>query len=184
MEIEGKSLEKYVDLTVKRKAPDLNFPMRAYVIDKSVAPCSLIILGVTGNLTIRKLATSLYNLYLSEAFPKSFMVLGSARSAMTCDQFRGRMNQALKLVDLDKWKGFASHLSCHAVDLSFFQSFRDFADTLKDLDGNHATEADRIYYLAMPSSACSDVNAMLGQAGLSREHMEVRYNVQNNPFPN
>lgn len=172
MEIDGKSLDEYVDLTVKGKAPDLKIPRRSCVAAKSVDPCSLVVFGATGDLTMRKLAPSLYNLYLSDAFPESFLILGVARSVMTDEQFRVRMKQALTGMDLSRWDGFAKRLYYRSVDLSSPDSFRGLAQALEELEGNRHTEANRIFYLAIPPSAYGAVAAMLGQAGLSREHMD------------
>ena len=75
-------------------------------------------------------------------------------------------------MDLAKWDDFASHLYYHRVDLSSPESFEALSNTLKKLEGEHDTGANRIFYLAIPPSAYGSVAAMLGKTGLSREHEE------------
>ncbi len=80
MELDRESIDAYVDLTVKGSAPDLRVPPQACLVDRPLNPCSIVIFGATGDLTKRKLAPSLYNLFLSEALPESFVIVGAARS--------------------------------------------------------------------------------------------------------
>ena len=172
MELDRESIDRYVDIAVKGQAPDLKIPSGACVVDRPVDPCSIVIFGATGDLTTRKLAPSLYNLYLSEAFPESFVILGAARSEMSHEQFRGRIKEALAGMDLAKWEDFASHLYYRRVELDSVESFNELSGTLKELEGKHNTAANRIFYLAIPPSAYGSVAAMLGKAGLSSEHTD------------
>lgn len=172
MESDLESLDTYVDLTVKGQAPDLKIPPQACAVDRPVDPCSIVIFGATGDLTTRKLAPSLYNLYLSEAFPESFVILGASRSEMSREQFQDRIKQALAGLDLAKWEDFAAHLYYYRVDLGSSESFRGLSVTLKELEGKHHTRANRIFYLALPPSTYGSVAEMLGNAGLSGEYGE------------
>jgi glucose-6-phosphate 1-dehydrogenase len=172
MELKSESIYRYQDIAVKGQAPDLKIPVQACVVDRSVEPCSIVIFGATGDLTTRKLAPSLYNLYLTGGFPQSFVIVGAARSEMSDEQFRDKLKQALGSTDPDKWNDFASHLYYSRVELSSAESFRKLSDTLKMLEGKHKSSPNRIFYLAIPPSAYGSVAAMLGGAGLSKEHTE------------
>lgn len=172
MELDRESIDRYVDIAVKGQAPDLKIPSGACVVDRPVDPCSIVIFGATGDLTKRKLAPSLYNLYLSEAFPESFVILGAARSEMSHEQFRGRIKEALAGLDLTKWEDFASHLYYRRVELDSVESFNELSGALKELEGKHNTAANKIFYLAIPPSAYGSVAAMLGKAGLSKQHTD------------
>src|SRR5271157_910272 len=170
---EQESLDAYIDLTVKGQASDLKVPPQACVVDRPVDPCSIVIFGATGDLTKRKLAPSLYNLYLSEALPESFVVLGVARSEMSREQFHDEIKRTLEGMDLAKWDDFASHLYYYRVDLSSSESFEALSNTLKKLEGKHDTGANRIFYLAIPPSAYGSVAAMLGRARLATQQADV-----------
>src|SRR5881398_998722 len=78
-------------------------------------PCVLVIFGATGDLTRRKLIPALFDLSCEGCMPPSFRVLGIGRSAMSDDQFRSTMNEAMqaakgKDLDADKWNRFAQSL--------------------------------------------------------------------------
>ena len=148
MGLDRESIDAYVDLTVKGRASDLKVPPNACAADRPVDPCSIVIFGATGDLTRRKLAPSLYNLYLLEALPESFVILGSGRSEMSREQFHDEIKQALKGMDLAKWDDFASRLYYYRVDLKSSESFAELSKTLKKLEGKHDTGSNRIFYLA------------------------------------
>ncbi|HMK34631.1 MAG TPA: glucose-6-phosphate dehydrogenase [Desulfomonilaceae bacterium] len=170
MVIDRESIEKSIDLAVKGRAPDLKIPREACLIDQPIEPCSIVIFGATGDLTTRKLAPSLYDLYLSKGFPESFVILGAARSEMSDEQFRNRIRKAVEDMDLSKWDDFASHIYYHPIDLGSVESFNELSRTLVKIEGKHDSESNRIFYLAIPPSAYGSVAGMLGKAGLSREH--------------
>ena len=172
MEPDLESIDRYVDIAVKGQAPDLKIPPGACVVDRPVEPCSIVIFGATGDLTMRKLAPSLYNLYLSDAFPESFVILGAARSELSHEQFRDRIKGSLADADLARWDDFASHLYYDRVDLGSIESFNKLSKNLKALEGKHNTAANKIFYLAIPPSAYGSVAAMLGKAGLSKERTD------------
>jgi glucose-6-phosphate 1-dehydrogenase len=172
MELDRETIDKYVDIAIKGEAPDLKIPAQACLVDRPVDPCSIVIFGASGDLTKRKLAPSLYNLYLSGAFPESFVILGAARSEMSSEQFRDEIKAALAGMDLAEWENFASHLYYHRMDLNSAESFKDLSEALKNLEGRHNLEANRIFYLAIPPSAYGKVAVMLGDAGLSKEHTD------------
>jgi glucose-6-phosphate 1-dehydrogenase len=172
MELDSESIDRYVDITIKGQAPDLKIPAQACVVARRVDPCSLVIFGATGDLTTKKLAPALYNLYSSQAFPESFVILGAARSELSHEQFREKMKQALAGIDLAKWDDFASHLYYYRVDLGSLDSFRDLSEDLKVLESRHKIKANRIFYLAIPPSAYGSVAGMLGKAGLAKEHTD------------
>jgi len=172
MELDRESIDAYVDLTIKGSAPDLRVPPQACLVDRPLNPCSIVIFGATGDLTKRKLAPSLYNLFLSEALPESFVIVGAARSELSGEQFQHEIKEALQGMDLSKWDDFASHLHYYRVDLTSQESIQALSDFIKKLDTEHDTDANRIFYLAVPPSAYGSMAAMLGKAGLAREHVD------------
>ena len=55
-------------------------------------PFTLVIFGASGDLTRRKLVPALWSLYAARTLPEPFAIIGSARSEVTDDEFRGRMS--------------------------------------------------------------------------------------------
>ena len=58
-------------------------------------PCVLVIFGASGDLTRRLLVPSLYNLAHDKLLTENFVVVGVARNALTHEEFRQAMHQAI-----------------------------------------------------------------------------------------
>src|SRR3982751_6655267 len=65
-------------------------------IRRTPDPCVFVIFGASGDLTQRKLMPALYSLAYRRLLPEQFAVLGVARSPGTDDEFRSRMEDAVK----------------------------------------------------------------------------------------
>ena len=62
---------------------------------KPIDPCCLVIFGVTGDLTARKLMPALYNLAKEGQLPLHFTCVGFARRDKNDKSFREEMKQAV-----------------------------------------------------------------------------------------
>jgi glucose-6-phosphate 1-dehydrogenase len=161
-----------VETIVKSRAPDLGIPPEACLIEGSLDPCTTVIFGASGDLTARKLIPALYNLYLNDVLPSPFFIVGCARTKWTHDDFRGRMQEAIReagTMDASKWPSFAASLYYQPVEYDSPPSFVELADLLRDLDKKGSTGGNRIFYLAIPPSLYKTIAQMLGRTGLSIE---------------
>src|SRR3954451_12423113 len=80
--------------------------------DRNPAPCIMVIFGVSGDLTSRKLMPSLYDLAVRTPLPPGFSIVGISRRECTDDEFRNEMREAVKAgasapVADDAWNSFA-----------------------------------------------------------------------------
>ena len=57
---------------------------------------SVVIMGASGNLALTKLLPSLYTLFTSGALPANFTISGYARTAMSHDEFRTKVESNLR----------------------------------------------------------------------------------------
>ncbi|HMI66653.1 MAG TPA: hypothetical protein VK517_11475, partial [Cyclobacteriaceae bacterium] len=86
-------------------------------------PTLFFIFGGTGDLTSRKLIPALFNLFLDSWLPQNFAIVGLGRTEQTDDQFRtallGDINTFSRRgkADVEKWKGFSSHVHYHGSDI-------------------------------------------------------------------
>ena len=85
-------------------------------------PFSLVIFGASGDLARRKLIPALWSLYAARTLPEPFAIIGTARTAMTDDEFRTRMREAvtefarIQPPSETVWERFAAALSYVAAD--------------------------------------------------------------------
>jgi glucose-6-phosphate 1-dehydrogenase len=121
-------------------------------------PCVLVIFGASGDLTQRKLMPALYSLAVRGLLPDAFAVVGAARSEETDDQFRERMKEAVQKhardpFDEEIWDGLAGALYYTTLDFSDDAGEDRLAERLTEIDREHSTEGNRVYYFAVPPSA-------------------------------
>ena len=64
-------------------------------LETTAPPCVTVIFGATGDLTRRKLLPALFRLSQQRLLPTEFAILGSARQAMSDDEFRAFLKQAV-----------------------------------------------------------------------------------------
>src|SRR5689334_5065049 len=87
-------------------------------------PTTLVIFGVGGDLTWRKLIPALYNLFLDHWLPEQFAVIGVDRKPMNADEFLQRLRQGVSQfsrqgpAEDSAWSTFASRLSFMAGDFT------------------------------------------------------------------
>ena len=120
-------------------------------------PCVLVILGASGDLTRRKIFPALYALALRRLLPESFAVVGVARTEMTDEEFRERMEHAVREFGRDDfrqdvWDRLAAGTRYLTADIGD-ETFEDRLDeVLTELD-RRGTSGNRLYYLAIPPQA-------------------------------
>src|SRR3989442_14766415 len=66
------------------------------ILSRTPDPAVMVIFGASGDLTARKLMPALYNLALNRYLPSGFSVIGVADTALTEDEFRAHMEQAVQ----------------------------------------------------------------------------------------
>ena len=153
-------------------APDLGVDPESCIMPRGSDPCTVVILGATGDLTARKLIPALYDLYLNNALPKPFLIVGCGRTTFDDTAFREKMRCALQKagkLDPAKWPEFAAALHYRVIDYENLESYKLLAKSLKDLDSRFNTRGNRMFYTALPPALYSSAATLVGRAGLSVE---------------
>ncbi len=156
-------------------APDLKLDTDACLAPVPSDPCSIVILGATGDLTSRKLMPALFSLYRNRGLPESFLIVGCGRTPWTDEAFRERMSNAIRTAggwDLSGWQAFSSRLYYRTLNYLDMRSFADLARFLSAREAEQPTHGNRIFYLALPPSLYGSTARHIGQAGLSAENRE------------
>src|SRR5579884_2278647 len=92
--------------------------------ERRVPECAIVIFGANGDLTKRKLLPALYQLACDRRLPAAFAVLGTSRTRMSDDDFRGKMHDEVKqflesgCFDESLWTRFAANLHYIAGDMN------------------------------------------------------------------
>lgn len=161
-----------LDAVVQGIAQELGLPGADSHPDQIPVPCTIVIVGASGDLTARKLLPALFDLHRNGGMPGAYSIVGAGRTKMGDESFRELMGKALARrgeVDPEAWGVFSARLFYYPIDYEDPNGYADLARFLKELDALSGTEGNRIFYLAIPPSLYATVSQGIGKAGLSRE---------------
>lgn len=127
-------------------------------------PCTMVILGATGDLAQRKLLPSLLHLAGDDLLPDDFAILGVGRQKLTDEEFRATVRAGLPSVD-NRWGGFAHRLNYLPVELDGETGYRAIADRIAEIEGQEAPRRGRLFYLALPPSVYPETIRGLSETG-------------------
>jgi glucose-6-phosphate 1-dehydrogenase len=133
------------------------------------------IFGAAGDLTKRKLVPALYNLFLDGWIPERFEVIGIGHGDMDDEAFRKYLHKGVNAFSrhgkaaAETWKSFAGHLQFYSADLDNKKAYTDLAKRLSAVDKKWKTEANRVFYLAVPPGLIEPVTRRLAEANLNRD---------------
>ena len=135
-------------------------------------PCAVVIMGATGDLTARKLIPSLFHMYQNDRLPDTFTIIGCGRTQLNDEQFRNKLASDMESAASDDrpgWEKFSKLIYYQTVGYKDLETFKTLARKLKELDGQHNTQGNRLFYLALPPSMYAPVARMIGKSGLGIE---------------
>ena len=135
-------------------------------------PCAVVILGATGDLTVRKLIPSLFHMYRNDRLPEEFAIIGSGRSKLDDEAFRNKLASDMESagpVDQSAWMEFSKLIYYQPIGYEDLESFNTLARKLKEIDHQHRTSGNRLFYLALPPNLYAPVAQMIGKSGLGVE---------------
>jgi glucose-6-phosphate 1-dehydrogenase len=134
----------------------------------------VVIFGASGDLTKRKLVPAFYSLACEDHMPTNFHILGVARSELTDEAFHERLYEGMhqygrfKPSQEEHWPLFSERVSYLAGGYDDPATYRALEKRLAEIDAQHDTSGNRLFYLSIPPSVYPLVIEHLGKAGLSR----------------
>jgi glucose-6-phosphate 1-dehydrogenase len=140
--------------------------------ERRAPPCAVVIFGANGDLTKRKLLPALYRLAYERRIPPNFAVIGNSRTAMSDDDFREKMREAVQQFledspfEADLWESFAKNLFYIPGDLGSIDLYQKLATKLAELETSHQTGGNVLFYLSTQPSYYGPVVKWLGGANL------------------
>ena len=147
-------------------------------LERMPEPCTMVIIGATGDLTERKLAPALYNLMLGGFLPAEFTVVGFARRDLSDEAFREHLHNSIdhysrnKPVKRSIWESFSRGIEYQRGEFHDTEAWHALAKRLDRIDRDRGTAGNRLFYLAVPPVLHAEIVRQLGAAGLaaSGEH--------------
>ncbi len=134
----------------------------------------MVIFGANGDLTKRKLIPALYRLAYERRLPPGFAVIGNSRTAMSHDDYREKMKQAVQDFSEDTpfdetlWGDFASGLFYEAGDIADYACYAAIKVRLDEVESARQTGGNVLFYLSTQPDQYGPVVARLGAHGMHR----------------
>src|ERR1700694_2859868 len=147
-------------------------PLREGLSTRAVPqPCTVVILGATGDLTHRKLVPALYNLAADGELPPAVAVIGFARREKTDEEFRKELEEATRkfsrqAVRDEIWKTFSQSIFYHQSEFGNLDGYKSLAERLAKIDKERGTRGNRLFYLAVAPDQFEPILKNLKAAGL------------------
>ncbi len=141
-------------------------------------PSVLVLFGATGDLAHRKVVPALYQLWRTNLLPHEFVILAIGRREYDDDklrdEYRATLEKYSRVLPLDEpaWRSFASRITYQRLDFDAPADFDALATRLEDLDKQHNTRGNFLFYLATQPSAFAEIVSQLGRVGLDHERHE------------
>jgi glucose-6-phosphate 1-dehydrogenase len=142
-------------------------------LPRVAGPCVLVLFGVTGDLSRKKLLPAIYDLANRGLLPPGFAVVGFARRDWEHQDFRHLAHDAVKEhartpFREEVWNQLAEGI--HFVPGTFDDdaAFEQLAGTVRELDEKRGTGGNYAFYLSIPPKFFPDVVEQLERSGLSK----------------
>jgi glucose-6-phosphate 1-dehydrogenase len=136
-------------------------------------PCGVVIFGVTGDLSRKKLMPAIYDLANRGLLPASFSLIGFARRDWADQDFGDIVYEAVRKHARTPFRQEVWDRLCEGV--RFVQgtfdddaAFGRLAEVLEKLDAERGTGGNHAFYLSIPPKAFPVVCEQLSKSGLAR----------------
>jgi glucose-6-phosphate 1-dehydrogenase len=135
-------------------------------------PCALVVFGVTGDLSRKKLIPAVYDLANRGLLPPGFVLLGFARRDWGDGDFEKLAREAAQKgarteFREDVWRRIAEVTKFVPGSFDDDAAFDTLAQTLKDLDSSHGTGGNAAFYLSIPPSTFPTVLKQMERTGMA-----------------
>lgn len=147
-------------------------PLRAGLqMDRMPEPCVMVIFGVTGDLTARKLMPSLYDLAIGYPLPEGFSIVGVSHRDWSDETFRAEMRAAVERnartpVTDEGWELFSQGLFYVRGDFDSEETYTNLNARLEHIDEERRANGNRLFYLATAPRFYAPIIGHLGASGI------------------
>jgi len=121
---------------------------------KKLSPTVLFIFGGSGDLNYRKLNPALYNLFLDNAMPDHFSIVGIGRSEFSDADYKKKLKEGIDQFSRIKdtngtWKEFSKHLSYLKMDATNPEEYKKLSKIAKEKEDEAGNHPNVIFYMAV-----------------------------------
>lgn len=142
-------------------------------LPRIAGPCSIVIFGVTGDLSRKKLLPAIYDLANRGLLPPSFGLTGFARRDWTEEHFKDFVKENVQAhcrtpFKESTWKQLAAGIRFVQGTFDDPKAFERLSDTVAELDRDRGTRGNHAFYMSVPPRAFPQVSRQLADCGLAK----------------
>lgn len=151
-------------------------------MNEPLLPTAFVIFGGAGDLTWRKIAPALFNLHLGGNLPEKIAIIVVDAADIDEAALRARLYDGVKTfvpgAKAEGWQTFAEQIHYIRGDFKDAKTYEQLANRLAKLDDEWLTQAQHLFYFAVPASLFGEIAEMLAGAGLSKGRKGTRVVVE------
>jgi glucose-6-phosphate 1-dehydrogenase len=141
-------------------------------LPRIAGPCGMVLFGVTGDLSRKKLMPAIYDLANRGLLPPGFSLVGFARRDWADQDFCAVVKEAVQQhartpFRESVWQQLSEGLRFVQGEFGDDNAFDQLANTVAELDESRGTMGNHAFYLSIPPSAFPVVVKQLSRAGLA-----------------
>ncbi|RLV49353.1 glucose-6-phosphate dehydrogenase [Nocardioides mangrovicus] len=141
-------------------------------LPRIAGPCSMVLFGVTGDLSRKKVMPAIYDLANRGFLPPGFSLVGFARRDWADQDFAQIVHDAVREHSRTEfreevWKQLAEGFRFVPGEFGDEQAFKTLRRTLDELDEARGTGGNHAFYLSIPPKFFGSVVESLQQVGLT-----------------
>ncbi len=142
-------------------------------LPRIAGPCALILFGVTGDLSRKKVMPAIYDLANRGLLPPGFALVGFARRDWEHQDFAQVVHDAVKEhartpFREETWKQLAAGIRFVDGDLTDPSAYQRIAEVVTELDQTMGTQGNHAFYLSIPPGLFPAVLENLESSGLAK----------------
>ncbi|PWB96681.1 glucose-6-phosphate dehydrogenase [Salinibacterium hongtaonis] len=143
-------------------------------LNRIAGPSALVIFGVTGDLSRKKLMPAVYDLANRGLLPPGFALVGFARREWEDQDFERVVHENVKKYartpfDEEVWKQLAQGIRFVQGEFDDDDAFERLSSTLDELDRERGTMGNHAFYLSIPPKSFPVVTEQLRRSGLAEQ---------------
>jgi glucose-6-phosphate 1-dehydrogenase len=143
-------------------------------LPRIAGPCVLVIFGVTGDLSTKKLMPAVYDLANRGLLPPGFALVGFARRGWQHHDFAKVVHDAVRQnartpFREEVWRQLSEGIRFVPGEIGDQESFDNLTDTIADLDEARGTGGNHAFYLSIPPGLFPTVVDQLRSHGLAEQ---------------
>ncbi len=144
-------------------------------LPRIAGPCGMVIFGVTGDLSTKKLMPAVYDLANRGLLPPGFSLVGFARRDWADQDFAQIVHDSVKLharteFREEVWDQLSEGIRFVPGDFDNDIAFETLRQTIVDLDRLRGTNGNHAFYLSIPPRFFANVVGQLREHGLADQH--------------